>query len=652
MVAWMDAEAVRRTLTTGRTWFWSRSRRQYWQKGETSGHVQHVRSVTADCDDDTLLVRVEQVGPACHTGTRSCFSAPPARGWSVTGERPGFEEFARLAAGHSVVPVWRELLGDLETPVGAFRKLGDQDGSVLLESVEHGERWGRYSFIGTDPFATLTIRGGRASWTGRPPAGLSDGPPLEVLREALRRLRSPSLPGLPPLFAGAVGYLGYDLVRELERLPDQTEDDLRLPEGMLVFPRSVVVFDHLGQRLVLVANVVVNQATDLDAAYADATRRIDALAARLSVPLAATPTPLPEAGPPAAAASDLAPGRYQEMVRQAKEHIAAGDVFQVVPSQRFSVPTSADPFDVYRVLRVVNPSPYMYFLRLPGVTIAGSSPEVLVTVQGRRATMRPIAGTRPRGADPEDDLALEAELQADEKERAEHVMLVDLARNDLGRVCRPGTVRVDDFMRVERYSHVMHLVSDVVGELAGEVAAFDVLAASFPAGTVSGSPKVRAMEIIDDLERHRRGPYAGCVGYFDFSGNLDTCITIRTCVFVDGVAYCQAGAGVVADSVPELEERETEAKARALLAAVAAAEALSRHHPARPPPPGPRPRRWLSRARRAEPGAPEPGTLPRCRGPRIGRVAQRLEGAAAVVHTPAPPGGGRCRWRWSPSLPG
>jgi len=224
---------------------------------------------------------------------------------------------------------------------------------------------------------------------------------------------------------------------------------------------------------------------------------------------------------------------------------------------------------------VVNPSPYMYFLRLPGVTIAGSSPEVLVTVQGRRATMRPIAGTRPRGADAEADLALEAELLADEKERAEHVMLVDLARNDLGRVCRPGTVRVDEFMRVERYSHVMHLVSDVVGELAGDVAAFDVLAASFPAGTVSGSPKVRAMEIIDDLERHRRGPYAGCVGYFDFSGNLDTCITIRTCVFVDGVAYCQAGAGVVADSVPEREERETEAKARALLAAVAAAEALS-----------------------------------------------------------------------------
>jgi anthranilate synthase component I len=249
------------------------------------------------------------------------------------------------------------------------------------------------------------------------------------------------------------------------------------------------------------------------------------------------------------------------------------------------VPTTADPFDVYRVLRVVNPSPYMYFLRLPGVTIAGSSPEVLVTVQGRRATMRPIAGTRPRGADQEADLALEAELLADEKERAEHVMLVDLARNDLGRVCRPGTVRVDEFMRVERYSHVMHLVSDVVGELAGEVAAFDVLAASFPAGTVSGSPKVRAMEIIDDLERHRRGPYAGCVGYFDFSGNLDTCITIRTCVFVDGVAYCQAGAGVVADSVPELEERETEAKARALLTAVAAAEGLS----ATIPPDQPRP---------------------------------------------------------------
>ena len=322
------------------------------------------------------------------------------------------------------------------------------------------------------------------------------------------------------------------------------------------------------------------------------------------------------------------------------------------------MPTTADPFDVYRVLRVVNPSPYMYFLRLPGVTIAGSSPEVLVTVQGRRATMRPIAGTRPRGADQEADLALEAELLADEKERAEHVMLVDLARNDLGRVSRPGTVRVDEFMRVERYSHVMHLVSDVVGELAEEVAAFDVLAASFPAGTVSGSPKVRAMEIIDDLERHRRGPYAGCVGYFDFSGNLDTCITIRTCVFVDGVAYCQAGAGVVADSVPELEERETEAKARALLAAVAAAEALSatsppdRTAPVRPAPvaePVPEPV--------PEPGAPDPGHAgappsPGRRGPRIGRVAQRRRVRRRLSTPPLPPGGGRCSWRWSPCWPG
>jgi anthranilate synthase component I len=331
---------------------------------------------------------------------------------------------------------------------------------------------------------------------------------------------------------------------------------------------------------VLVANVLVDEATNLGAAYADAGRRLDALAGRLSLALPAAPTPLPAAGPPAVASSDLEAGRYQEMVRIAKRHIRAGDIFQVVPSQRFSVPTSADPFDVYRVLRVVNPSPYMYFLRLPRVTIAGSSPEVLVTVQGRRAAMRPIAGTRPRGADQAADLALEAELLDDEKERAEHVMLVDLARNDLGRVCRPGTVRVADFMRVERYSHVMHLVSDVAGELADGVAAFDVLAASFPAGTVSGAPKVRAMEIIDDLERHRRGPYAGCVGYFDFSGNLDTCITIRTCVFVDGVAYCQAGAGVVADSVPELEERETEAKARAVLAAVAAAEALPSDPPA------------------------------------------------------------------------
>ena len=489
--------------------------------------------------------------------------------------RPDLAEFTKLAADHTVVPVWTELLGDLDTPVGAFRKLGQAEGSVLLESVEHGERWGRYSFLGTDPFATLTVAGGRVTWTGTPPPGLPAGPPLAVLRAALDHLRSPALPGLPPLFAGAVGYLGYDMVRELERLPDTTEDDLHLPDAVLVFPREVVVFDHYAQRLVLVANVVVGPETDLPAAHEDARGRLAALVERLAAPLVADPTPLPVADSVAEAVSDLPPGRYQAMVEQAKEHIRAGDIFQVVPSQRFSVRTDADPLDVYRVLRVVNPSPYMYFLRLPGVTVAGSSPEVLVTVRGRTATNRPIAGTRPRGLDAEADAALERELLADDKERAEHVMLVDLARNDLGRVSRPGTVKVHELMTVERYSHVMHIVSQVTGELADGVGALDVLAACFPAGTVSGSPKVRAMEIIDDMERHRRGLYAGSVGYFDFSGNMDTCITIRTLVFVGDTAYCQAGAGVVADSVPEREERETEAKARALLAAVAAAESMT-----------------------------------------------------------------------------
>jgi len=488
--------------------------------------------------------------------------------------RPPLEEFLRLAAGHTVVPVWRELLGDLETPVSALRKLGGEEGSVLLESVEHGERWGRYSFLGTDPFATLVVRGSQVTWTGTPPPGLPDGPPLAVLRAALAALRSPSLPGLPPLFAGAVGYLGYDLVRALERLPDTTTDDLGLPDAILVFPREVVVFDHLGQRLVLVANVLATPGTDLPAVHADAVARLEALAGRLAAPLAEPPVPLPVAERIGPVASDLEPGRYQAMVERSKAYIRAGDIFQVVPSQRFSVRTGADPLDVYRVLRVINPSPYMYFLRLPGVTVAGSSPEVLVTVRGRVATARPIAGTRPRAADPEADAALEAELLADAKERAEHVMLVDLTRNDLGRVSRPGTVRVSELMTVERYSHVMHIVSEVRGELAEDVAPLDVLAACFPAGTVSGAPKVRAMEIIDELERHRRGPYAGCVGYFDFSGNADTCITIRTLVFVGDTAYCQAGAGVVADSVPEREERETEAKARALLAAVAAAERM------------------------------------------------------------------------------
>jgi anthranilate synthase component 1 len=492
----------------------------------------------------------------------------------TAGPRPSLDEFVRLAATHTVVPVWRELLGDLETPVSALRKLGGAEGSVLLESVEHGERWGRYSFLGTDPFATLVVRGTSVTWTGTPPPGLPDGPALVVLRAALAALRSPSVPGLPPLFAGAVGYLGYDLVRGLERLPDTTTDDLGLPDAMLVFPRQVVVFDHLGQRLVLVANVLATPGTDLPAAHADALARLDALADRLAAPLAEPPVPLPAAESIGQVASDLEPGRYQDMVERAKAHIRAGDVFQVVPSQRFSVRTHADPLDVYRVLRVINPSPYMYFLRLAGVTVAGSSPEVLVTVRGRVATARPIAGTRPRGADPDADAALEAELLADAKERAEHVMLVDLTRNDLGRVSRPGTVRVSELMTVERYSHVMHIVSEVSGELADGVEPPDVLAACFPAGTVSGAPKVRAMEIIDDLELHRRGLYAGCVGYFDFSGSADTCITIRTLVFVGDTAYCQAGAGVVADSVPEREERETEAKARALLAAVAAAERM------------------------------------------------------------------------------
>ena len=486
----------------------------------------------------------------------------------VGGLRPSLEEFVQLAEEYSVVPVWRELLGDLETPVSAFRKLGNAEGSVLLESVEHGERWGRFSFIGTDPFATFTARRGEVVWTGEPPAGLPAGPPIAVLRAALERLRSPAIPGLAPLYAGAVGYLAYDAVRELERLPDQTEDDLQLPDAVLVLPRSVVVFDHLGQRLALVANVLVDGKTDLGGAYQDAARRLDALADRLAVATPSPSTPLPAAGPAARATSDLEPGRYQRMVSIAKEHIRAGDIFQVVPSQRFSVRTTADPFDVYRVLRVVNPSPYMYFLRLHGVTLAGSSPESLVTAQGRAATMRPIAGTRPRGADQASDLALERELIDDEKERAEHVMLVDLARNDLGRVCRPGTVKVEDLMRVERYSHVMHLVTDVVGDLSEGVTPLDVLAAAFPAGTVSGSPKVRAMEIIDDLERHRRGPYAGCVGYFDFSGNLDTCIHIRTVVIKDGLAHVQAGGGTVADAEPEYEFLESEAKARGVLRAV------------------------------------------------------------------------------------
>ncbi len=491
---------------------------------------------------------------------------------------PSEDEFLQFATEHGVVPVWREVLADLETPLSVYAKLAGDGPSFLLESAEHGERWGRHSFVGFDPFLVLRGRDGVVTFDGDPPASARDATgSLGALAAVIEAYRAPPLAEVP-LHGGAVGYLGYDVIREVERIPDTGHDDLGMPDVQLLFPRHVVALDHLRQILTVVTNVVVGDTDDPDelrSRYAGALSATDAVVERLS----ATRMPLRPVAPPQRitppdAPSNLEPGEYATMVETVKEHIRAGDTFQTVVSQRFSVDTRASAFDLYRVLRVINPSPYLYLLDLGDAQIVGSSPEALVKVQDRHVETWPIAGTRPRGETPQEDREHERSLIADAKERAEHVMLVDLARNDLGRVCDVGTVRVGEMMQVERYSHVMHLSSAVTGTLRDELGPVDVLRAVFPAGTVSGAPKVRAMEIIDDLEPTRRGPYAGAVGYIDFAGNLDTCITIRTVLLKDGVAHVQAGAGIVADSKPVTEEAETRSKAGAMLAAIAAAEAL------------------------------------------------------------------------------
>lgn len=481
---------------------------------------------------------------------------------------PTKERFDELTLKHNVVPVWTEVVADLETPVSVYMKLvqgaAPDSVSFLLESVEHGQRWGRYSFVGVDPFLVVTSRDGVVSVQGDTFGEVDAATPLESVRKILNAFSAPVIPELPPLIAGGVGFLGYDVVRYLEKLPQTTEADVSTPELMLIFARTLFVFDHLRQRLTVVANVVGEDT------YEHAIARARSLVAKLGEPLTYTPQGVTKAEfdlPP----STLGEQGYMDAVEKAKEYIRAGDIFQVVPSHRFSAPQPEDPFDVYRTLRLVNPSPYMFFLKHPEITLVGSSPEPLIKVQGRRVLQRPIAGSRPRGATPEEDEALGEDLLADPKERAEHVMLVDLARNDLGRVCSYGSVEVEEFMVIERYSHIMHMTSQVVGELSEGMTGLDALYASFPAGTVSGAPKIRAMEIIDELEPTRRGPYSGVVGYFDFSGNLDTCIALRTAYVVDGKIYIQAGGGIVADSDPQTEWLETVNKAKALLTAWAMA---------------------------------------------------------------------------------
>jgi anthranilate synthase component 1 len=498
---------------------------------------------------------------------------------------PSLARVRKLAAQGNMVPVWRELPADLETPVSVYLKLRGEGPSFLLESVERGEQVGRYSFLGIEPAGILTVQPEGIYWqeNGHPqrlePAG---GDPLVAIRSLLQRYQPVADPELPRFCGGLVGYLGYEVGRYLDRVPLAPHASLALPEAILLLADQLVIFDHVKSRLLVMANAHLQG--DPAAAYREAEARIDALVARLREPLpAAGPTTQSAAmgtgagagpAPPTPAVAGAAPQAFQAAVRQAQEHIAAGDIFQVVLSQRLSRATTADPFSIYRALRRVNPSPYMFYLALPGALhLIGSSPEMLVRLEGRQAEVRPIAGTRRRGATLAEDKALAAELLEDPKERAEHVMLVDLGRNDLGRVCRYGTVHVPEMMGIERYSHVMHLVSQVQGELRPELDALDLLRATFPAGTVSGAPKVRAMEIIAELEGEQRGPYAGAVGYFGFSGNMDTCIAIRTMVMQGNTVHMQAGAGIVADSDPEREYEETLNKARALMETVALAEA-------------------------------------------------------------------------------
>jgi anthranilate synthase component 1 len=490
--------------------------------------------------------------------------------------QPTREEFERLGAGGLAVPIHRTIFADFDTPVSAFAKIDDGRSSFLLESVEGGETWGRYSFLGSRPAAVFRAHHGACTLEkdGRVET-LEGHDPFAVLDRLLAERRAVDLPGLPRFAGGAVGFFSYDVVRHLERLPSTLDDDLDVPDAVFHFTDILTIFDSHQHTMKVVAHA--HPGKDPGKAYDEALERIDREIARLTAP-GGRPAPRPGAGasrqdgglPGLSSTMDRA--RFEAAVERAKEYIRAGDVFQVVLSHRLSAAVESSAFDAYRALRVVNPSPYMYFLRLGEHVVVGSSPEVLVRREGDRVEVRPIAGTRPRGATPEEDRRLEQDLLKDEKERSEHVMLVDLGRNDVGRVARYGSVRTEDVMTVERYSQVMHLVSNVRGALPGDTRSVDVVKACFPAGTVSGAPKIRAMEIIEELEVHRRGLYAGAVGYFDLHGNADLCIAIRTLLYHAGRAYLGVGAGIVADSDPGREYEETMHKGRALLTALERAE--------------------------------------------------------------------------------
>ena len=494
--------------------------------------------------------------------------------------RPSLEEFLRLSRRGNVIPVYRQILADFETPLSAYLKLEGRGPAYLLESVEGGERLGRYSFLGSSPSLIVESRGPEM-WLKAPHQNkqwttLAD--PLKELENLLAPYRTVPVPGLPRFFGGFVGYVGYDMVRFLEPVGPQKPDPLGVPDSVWLLSDTVVIFDHIERVMKVVANAMIPPGPKRTleqrarAAYAKATRRIEELIKQLRAPLWYSPQVSRRRLDGVSVRSNMSRGAFTGAVRKAKKAIGQGETIQIVLSQRFQVPIACQPFEVYRALRSVNPSPYMFYLNLGAFSLAGSSPEILVRCEEGRVEVRPIAGTRRRGKTPAADQQIEEGLKRDPKERAEHLMLADLGRSDIGRVCEYGSVQVNDLMAVERYSHVMHLVSDVVGRLKKGCNAFDVLRSAFPAGTVTGAPKVRAMQIINELEPDARGPYAGAVGYLSFSGNLDTCITIRTVLIKGGQAYVQAGAGIVADSKPEREYQETRNKAAGMLEAIRLAE--------------------------------------------------------------------------------
>ena len=485
---------------------------------------------------------------------------------------PDFQTFKQHAAQGNLIPVYRQIMADLDTPVSAFRKIDDGRYSFLLESIEGGEKWARYTFLGSSPSVVVRSRGRMVEIleSGQPHRLVEVEDPLGFLKGYLERYLPVEIEGIPRFFGGAVGYLGYDMVRHFEHLPSDKPAVIGAYDAYFVITDTLVIFDNVKQKIKVVSNAHLDGDISVEAAYGAATAKINAIIGKLKAQLP------PQGNAPSTGevsfASNISRIAFEEAVVKAKEYVKAGDIIQVVLSQRFTGELTVEPLDIYRVLRTMNPSPYMFFLRLDDTLVVGASPEVMVRKEGERVELRPIAGTRPRGKDREEDAALERELLADPKERAEHVMLVDLGRNDLGRVCTTGSVKVTELMVVERYSHVMHIVSNVQGRLEPGKDAFDVVRATFPAGTLSGAPKVRAMEIIDELEPVRREIYGGAVGYFSFSGNMDLAIAIRTLVIRDGKVHLQAGAGIVADSDPAAEYQETVNKAMAVVKAIEAAE--------------------------------------------------------------------------------